>query len=425
MNVNIKQVVAVCFGLLLCFGMYGQDNKKELEIKKKQLQKEIELTNKLIQETKKNKNLTLAQLRVLNKKIDDRKKLINTLLSEVTYLNREIQSRNKNINTMQAQLNKLKADYARVIYKSYINRNRYNTFYYVFSADNITQAYRRLNYLQAHNNYRRKQASEIKQSQKELSLQLSELQNDIVEKRQVLNTEEQQKQALAIEKTEQEQAVNQLKKKEKELVKDLEKKKSTAKKLENEIRRVIEREIKKERERALAAEKAKKPNVSKPKTGTKPTENKPAELAFAVSPETKLNSSKFEQNKGRLPWPIEKGVITEEYGQHKHPVLANVYTFNNGVDFAAPKGTTMRAIFDGEVSGVINIPGNNTAVIVRHGEYLSVYSNITDVQVKSGQKIKTGEVIGLLSDDDNGKTAGHLEIWNGKNKMDPAVWIAR
>jgi septal ring factor EnvC (AmiA/AmiB activator) len=425
MSANFKYWISIGFALLICLSSFGQDNKKELELKKKQLQQEIELTNQLIQETKKNKNLTLAQLKVLNKKIEDRKKLINTLLSEMSLINREIQSRNQNINTMQAQLNKLKADYAKVIYKSYINRNRYNTFYYVFSADNITQAYRRLNYLQAHNNYRRKQVSEIKQNQKELSLQLSELQNNIVEKRQVLVTEEQQKKALAIEKTEQEQAVNQLKKKEKELLKELAKKKSNAKKLESEIRRVIEREIKKERERALVAKKAKKPVESKPNVGAKPKDAKPAEPEFTVSPETKLSSSKFEQNKGRLPWPINKGVISEEFGQHKHPVLANVYTFNNGVDFAAPKGTAMRAIFDGEVSGVVNIPGNNTAVIIRHGEYLSVYSNITDVEVKSGQKVKTGDVIGQLSDDESGKSTGHLEIWNGKNKMDPSVWIAR
>lgn len=425
MYANFKHWISIGFVMLLCFSAFGQDNKKELELKKKQLQQEIEITNQLIQETKKNKNLTLAQLNVLNKKIDDRKKLITTLLNQVNFLNKEIQSKNSNINNLQAQLNKLKADYAKVIYKSYINRNRYNTFYYVFSADNVTQAYRRLKYLQAHNNYRRKQATQIKQNQKNLSLQLSELQNDIVEKRQVLITEEQQKKVLALEKTEQEQAVNKLKKKEKELVKDLAKKKSAAKKLESEIRRVIEREIKRERERALAAEKAKKPKEVKPNVGSKPTETKPSEPVFAVSPETKLSSSKFEQNKGRLPWPIDKGVITEEFGQHKHPVLAGVYTFNNGVDFAAPVGTSMKAIFDGEVSGVVNIPGNNTAVIIRHGEYLSVYSNITDVQVKAGQKVKTGQVIGMLSDDENGKSAGHLEIWDGKNKMNPALWIAR
>lgn len=422
---GIKRFSGILILVLLSLALHSQGNKTELENKKKQLQREIELTNQLIQETKKNKSLTLAQLQVLNRKIDERKKLITTLLGEVNVLNREIQSKNQNINTLQAQLAKLKEEYARIIYKSYLNRNRVNTFYYVFSSDNITQAYRRLKYLKTYNAYRRNQAQNIRESQKQLSMQLTELQNDISEKRVVLQAEEQQKKALSVEKVEQEQTVNALKKKEKDLLKDLEKKKTAARKLENEIKRVIEREIKKERERAAAAERSKRSTTSSPKPEPKSADRNIKEPEFTVSPETKLSSSKFEQNKGRLPWPVDKGVITEEFGQRKHPVLANVYTFNNGVDFAAPKGSQMKAIFDGEVSGIVNIPGSNTAIIIRHGEYLSVYSNVVDVQVKSSQKIKTGQVIGYLADDDNGKASGHLEIWNGKNKMDPANWIAR
>ncbi|MCB0820667.1 MAG: peptidoglycan DD-metalloendopeptidase family protein, partial [Bacteroidetes bacterium] len=150
------------------------------------------------------------------------------------------------------------------------------------------------------------------------------------------------------------------------------------------------------------------------------------ESEYRVTPETKALSGKFEANKGKLPWPVSRGVITESFGTHAHPVLKGITTNNNGIDIATSAGATVKAIFDGEVTGVISIPGSNRAVIIKHGEYLSVYSNLASVSVSKGDKVSTGSSVGVAdSDGDSGKGEAHLEIWKGKAKLNPEDWIAR
>jgi septal ring factor EnvC (AmiA/AmiB activator) len=406
----------VLFMFLLPFSGIAQ-TKASLEEKKKKLEHEIRETNKLIEATKKDKTLSLSQLTILNKKIKDRQELIKVYNSEISLLNKSIKNNDKEISNLQQDMKMLKETYAHVIRKAYINRGKHVPIIYIFASKDFNQAFRRLRYLQSYNEFRRKQAIEIQNIQDTLNKKIVELRIDLDSKRVLLNNEQTQQNELGKEKTEKETAVKTLSKKENQLKKELDKKRANAKKLDAEIARVIEAEIRKERERAAAA--AAKAAAAK-------GEKAPAANVMKVSPETKLVSDKFESNKGRLPWPVDKGVITEQFGEHRHPVMANIVINNNGINIATTKGASIKAIFEGEVAAVFTVPGGNKAVIVRHGEYLSVYSNLGDIVVKQGDKVKVGQVLGsVYTDDDDNKTEAHLEIWKDKTKLNPEIWIAR
>lgn len=418
-----------CFVLLfLPLGLMGQANKSDLEKRKKALQEEIRQTSQLILETRKNKSASMSQLKALNKKLSDRMRLINTIQSEINLLSSSITNNSRRIQELQSDLTKMRETYARLVKRAYMNRNQRSALLLFFSAQNIQQAYKRLYYLKTYTTYRKEQAKQIQYAQNELSGKMQVLRTDLNSKQALLGSEEQEKQVLNKEKKEQETTLSKLQKKEKTLKKELTKKEAAKKKLDSEIRKVIEREIARERaavkaREAKAAKAATKPKASDP---AKPAEKKPAAAPeIKMTPETAALSGKFEANQGKLPWPVDKGAITETFGTHAHPVLKGISTYNNGIDIATSKNAPVKAIYEGEVMGVVSIPGSGDAILIKHGEYLTVYSNLGRVVVEKGQKVKTGTVIGNAGENDEGVTEAHLEIWKGKTKLNPALWIAR
>lgn len=412
----VRQMVYFLIFFMAALQVNAQ-NKSTLEKKKKQLEQEIRETNKLIAETKKDKTLSLTQLTILNKKIKDRQELIRIYNTEIGQLNGNIKNNDKEIDRLEAEIKGLKENYSMVLRKAYLNRGKYVPVVYLFAAESVNQAYRRLRYLQSYNDYRRKQATNIRSTQEELSKKVAELRTDLDTKRVLLNNEQMQRGELDKEKNEKEKAVQNLSKKEKQLNKELEKKLANAKKLDAEIKKVIEVEIAIERKRAAA---------SAAKTAAEKGEKAPAANVIKVSPETKLVSDKFESNKGRLPWPLDEGMITERFGTHKHPDMPGIIINNNGLNFATRKGATMKAIFEGEVAAVFALPNGSRAIIVRHGEYLSVYANLSNAIVTQGSKVKVGQALGTIyTDDEEGKTEAHLELWKGKTILNPEDWIAR
>lgn len=415
--------------LFLPLGLMGQANKSDLEKRKKALQEEIRQTSQLILETRKNKSASMSQLKALNKKLSDRMRLINTIQSEINLLSSSITTNSRRIQELQSDLTKMRETYARLVKRAYMNRNQRSALLLFFSAQNIQQAYKRLYYLKTYTTYRKEQARQIQYAQNELSGKMQVLRTDLNSKQALLGSEEQEKQELSKEKKEQETTLSKLQKKEKTLKKELVKKEAAKKKLDSEIRKVIEREIAKERAAVKAREaKAAKAVASKPKASdpAKPAEKKPAAAPeIKMTPETAALSGKFEANQGKLPWPVDKGAITETFGTHAHPVLKGITTYNNGIDIATSKNAPVKAIYDGEVMGVVSIPGSGDAILIKHGEYLTVYSNLGRVVVEKGQKVKTGTMIGNAGENDEGVTEAHLEIWKGKTKLNPALWIAR
>jgi len=450
-----KNKLALIFALLFSFVLVPQlqsqsgtkNSKKDLENKKKRINDEISEINSMLSETKASKKSSIGALVNINMKLEKRQDLINTINAEIIEINRDIKESEKQTEQLKANLEKLKSDYARMIIFAQRNQDAYSKIMFVFAAENFNQAYARLKYMQQYSEFRKKQAAEIITTQTLLLAKLKELKEQRHEKNVLLGNEEEEKINLSSEKQEQEQVLTELQKKEKELKVQLDKKKQDAVELQLAIKKLIEAEIKRKLEEsakaeaaAIASKKAKEEKENKTKLvmvkttkekekvivdDVKPEKEKKENLFMpALTEETEALSTDFSNNRGKLPWPVGKGVICETYGEHEHPAIKGFMMFNNGVEICATKGTQARAVFEGEVTGIAVSPTGGKLVIIRHGEYLSVYSNITDVTVKTGQKVTLKQIIGTVAhDEEEGKTSMNLQIWKGQKTMDPSGWL--
>ncbi len=385
-------------------------SKKELELRKEKLQKEIDYTNNQLKIVSKNKNATKEQLEALQKKIKLREQLIGTINSEISSIGGQIEHTNKEIVSLEEKMKRLKAAYAEMIRYAYRNRNTYQRLMFIFAANDFNQAYKRISWLQEYSKHRRQQANEISGTEQLLNGKKQEL---VVKKNQKTNlkiSEQNNKATLEKEKVEQDQVMNNLTKREQKLKKDLAEKQAAKQKLDRAIESLIKKEIVAAKKKAAAEGKKNVTNAN----------------VFTSTPEAQKLSSGFSNNKGILPWPVEQGAITGTFGNHPHKELKGIMVNNNGVDIQSSKGSSARTIFDGTVSGVISIPGSNKAVIIRHGDYLTVYSNLTDVSVRTGDKVTTKQRIGSIGNDENNERAEiHLEIWKNTTKLNPQPWLKK
>lgn len=390
----------------------GQSNKEKLQKNKENIQQEIKLTNKLLSETKKNKKASLNQLILLNKQIAQRKKLIDNIAAEIKYLDNSIAYNQKRISELENKLDKLKEEYARMIQAAYRNHHHMTRMMYVFASDNFNQAIKRLQYFRQYSNYRREQSILIQSTQDSIQDKNSELLTMRKRKVGLKSKQELEKTNMMDEKVEKNNTIQKLSTKEKELIAELKKKERAAAKLQRAIEKAIADEI------AKAEVKSKETATSGKKTTVKRT--------FELTPDQVKLSDKFSSNKGRLPWPSKSGIVSSTFGEHPHPVLKYIKTKNNGVDILTSEGEEARSVFDGVVSQVIDISSGKKALIIRHGEYLSVYSNLKNVFVQKGQEVKTKQSVGVISTDSGeGKTELHFEIWKGKALQNPAYWLAK
>ena len=410
MNGCIKHFIVYIL-LLFAFPVYSQQQSKhDLQKRKEKIQREIDFTNKQLQIVTKNKSATKEQLEGLQKKIKLREQLIGTINNEIRSLGGQIANTTSEISTLENKMQRLKESYAKMVQFAYANKNVYQRLMFVFGAVDFNQAYKRITYLKEYSHHRMIQAQQIEATQSELSGKKQELESRKNEKTQLKTSEQNNKATLEKEKTEQDQLMKNLTVREQKLRKDLAEKQAAKQKLDRAIESLIRKEIETARKKAVAAGKK---NVT--------TAN-----VFTSTPEALKLSSSFSSNKGQLPWPVEQGAISSTFGEHPHKELKGIVIKNNGIDIQSTKGSSARSIFDGTVSGVITIPGSNKAVIIRHGEYLTVYSNLTEVNVKTGDKVTTRQRIGSIgADDDNVKAEIHLEIWKTTTKLDPQVWLAR
>jgi septal ring factor EnvC (AmiA/AmiB activator) len=413
------------FGIwLLLFSIFQSpfstlaQSKKDLEKKKQQLHKDIEYTNKLLSQTRKNKSASLNQLITLNKKITYRSELIGTIHTEINTVDQQITYTNSQIDSILGRLDELKKHYADLLYFAYKNQGAFSKLSFIFSASDFNQAYQRLKYLQQLSSYRVHQRNLIRELADSLRGKKDNLAGVRTEKSQLLTVQQKEKKNLDKEKNEQIAMVNTLSGKEKKLKADLKDKQ----KLEAKLNKLIENAIRKEIESAQLAAKKKAQSTMTASVNKKKTKVESKPYVLSATPETIKLSNDFENNRGKLPWPVEQGFISSSYGRHAHPVWKDVVVNNSGVDINSSKGAKVRTIFEGKVTKVIVIM-NKYAVIVQHGEYFTVYSNLQDVSVKSGDMITIKQVIGTVQTDDEGKSEVHLEIWKGSSKMDPAGWI--
>lgn len=407
--------------------------KTRLEQQKKRLVNDISATGKLLKETEKKHDAALQRAGLLNTKIQQRNALIVTYATEVDFLDNRITENRKEINRLESNLGALKASYKKMVFHAYKNRETTDQLLYLLAAENVNTAFRRLNYFRQVSEFRKLKAEKIKGIRKGITEATLLLETDRNEKHGLLSAETNQRRLLESEKKEQEQLAVQLKGKEAELRKKIDKSERERVDLEARIKKIINAEIEAERKRAeekarIAAEK--KSPASKPAGhtasnpgGTAPAAEKP--VVMTVTPETRALSNSFEGNRGSLPWPVEKGAISSNFGTHPHAVLKNVSIKNDGVDITAPAGSEARAVFGGTVSGIFPVEGYGNVVIVRHGEYLTVYSNLAEVSVSRDQKLKAKEHIGRIETSENGQSVMNFQIRKGAAILNPSGWLAR
>lgn len=417
MTAWIKNNIFLFFFCCLSLPLMSQ-TKEDLQDKKEQLQSEIKFTNELLNQAKLEKNNSINTLSTLRRKIGIREEMISTLNIEIELFNGRIQqmeaevvSIEEGISQKKAELVALKKEYSQLVYHAFQNRSQYDRLAFIFSSNSFHQAYKRIKYFQQYSRFRKQQADRILMKEKELveeALQLKQRRALLLveknKKSRVLGNNQKEKTQLDSEKGQQQQLVNELSKKEKNLTNDLKQKEKQAQALEAQIRLIIEAEFKKAKAAAASS-------------GTP---------SFSMTPEQKELAENFTANKGTLPWPVNRGVITQQFGKQKHPVLAGIETYNNGIKITTEKGASVRAIFDGTVSRILSIPGVGKAIIINHGDYFSVYNNLSDVMVISGQSIKTKQELGLVSTNPKSKeTITELQIWKGNKKLNPAQWLYR
>ncbi|MFM9052097.1 MAG: murein hydrolase activator EnvC family protein [Bacteroidota bacterium] len=418
---NRMLVACLVLSFAFVFPAVGQ-SRKDLEKKKTQLRKDIEATNSQLKKTRKSKSNSLNQLVTINKKIGIRTELIHTINSEITTVDGQIDHVSVKIDSLQGRLGELKRSYAETIVAAYKNRNSMSKLYFILASDNLNQAFKRMRYLRELADHRARQQQAILSTKQTLNGKQRELHEIKSEKSELLASEQEEKKRLDKEKREQVSLLNDLTTKEKQLRADLKKKQQKEQQLSARIEEIIRKEIAAAQAATQAKSSKKKTASTTPVSSKKPA--KPTNYILATTPEAVKLSNDFEGNRGKLPWPVEQGVITGSFGQHAHPVWRDVTVNNNGVNIATAKGAKARAVFSGKVVRVLMVV-DKYAVLVQHGEYFTLYSNLENVLVKAGDQLTTKQLIGTItSGDQEGKGEVHLEIWRGSTKMDPQSWLA-
>lgn len=392
----------------------ASQDRKDLEKRRDALDAQIKETSALLDKARGEQRSTQQQLQLLDAQIRQRQELISTMNSEVFRIDQQIQDSRDSIRHLQHDLDQLKEAYARMLQFAYMNRSAYDRLSYIFAAESFGQAFRRSRYLEQLAQHRSQQADLIQEARAGLSAKVDRLDEQRKDKAALLGRQQDEAQKLNADKRGQQSALEGLRKEEGRLKKALARQEKQRQDLAAAIRRAIAAEI----EKARAATAAKAPACT------------PAgKVEFTLTPEAKELNADFEKNRGKLPWPVERGTITSSFGKQAHPVLRGIQIENNGLDIGCEPGAPVRAVFRGEVSGVIVIPGAGKAVMLSHGAYRTVYSNLRDVAVNKGDRVETKQVVGTVMTEDGASTA-HIEIWridsDGQlHKVDPAAWILR
>lgn len=433
--------------VLTCASLHAfaqQPTKEELQRKTQDLLNEIEDMRKDLVATQKDKKSTLVVLRGIERKMDLRNQVISNIKGEVWYVEKDIIRTYRDIDTLKQELALLKDQYAQSVIYAYKNRSNYNFLNFLFSASHFSDVLRRISYLKTYRSFREQKAGDITRAEDQLKKKIASLTGKREEKNKALGEQNKQMQELEVEKKDKDKVVNQLKAKESELASSMKKKENERKKIQNAIAAVIKREKDLARKQAEAEAKkrreeqakqnaanatASNPSSTSPNTvaSSKPVERKPREASvLETTPEGMITSQKFEDNKGSLPWPVDKGVIVLRYGTNYLPGKGTrqIEVPSDGISIETNIGTNVKAIFDGEIAAVSNL-GDRQLVIIKHGKYFSTYSNLQSVSVSRGQKVSTGQVIGQAGSNDEGVGSMDLQLDTEKGTINPEQWIRR
>ena len=382
---------------------FGQKKSALLKKQEKNLIEKINHTKDLIKQTRATKKLTLSEINIVDKQINYRQKLIDNYNFQLRKMDEKINKVNRQINSLSNTNKILKEEYEKMLLYAFKNRDPNYKFLYIVSSSTFSEAFHRMKYIQHYKDYRLKQIDRIKKTQINLKLKKEEFGKEIINKKNLLKIKKDEKVNYQVDKNAQLVSLNKIKNNEENLAKELEKSNLKRREIAKAVKKAIEDEIR-------ALEKLKKSK-------------------FNATPEGIALSKNFNKNKGRLIWPVEKGEITSKYGKHQHHLVTTATVDNNGIDITTSKNANVRAVFGGEVTSVLIIPGAGKVVMVSHGEYRTVYANLKEVYVKKGDQIKVRTKVGRLLAKESGISEAHFEIWRilaeGLNTVNPAIWLLK
>ncbi len=403
----------------ICWGQIGEQQK--LEERKAQIQAQIKENEKLLQNVKTQEKSVLNVIGIKDQKIRLKENLINTTENQTKLLGNDIYKNQIKINELNRELDKLKADYAEMILKSYKSRSEQSRAMFLLSSKNFLQAYKRLQYMKQYSSYRKMQGDEIIAKASELDAYNQKLSNQKEEKHKLIKENETEKLTLEQEKQEQEKLINSIKKDKKKIAGEIKKQQQETKAIEREIDKLIREAIAIANKKAAAASAKANPRKVVTAAETKATEST---TKIVLTAEGKIESDNFKANKGKLPWPVEKGFVSQKFGDQPHPLISSLMVHNSGVEITTDQGANARAVFAGEVTQVQVVSPVKKAVIIKHGDFFTVYQNLGKVYVREGDKVSIKQSIGQIrTSGDTGKTVMKFNILQNTSYINPALWL--
>lgn len=401
--------------------LWSQVTQEQLEQRKAKIQEEIREKERMLESQNTKQKSVTSIIEQQTEKIKLREKLINTTEKQAKLLKNDMYINQLKINQLNRELSDLKEDYAQMILKSYKSRSEQSRAMFLLSSENFLQAYKRAQYMKQYAGYRKSQGEEIKIKSTQLLTYNSKLEVQKTDKQKLIEEQEKERVVLQQDKEEQEKLVNSIKKDKKKIAAEIKKKQQESRAIDKQIDKLIREAIVEANRKA--AEAIKKAN---PKKVVTVAEKKATESStkIVLTPEAKTVADNFRANKGKLPWPVEKGTLYSGYGDQPHPLYKTLMVHNSGVDIATEEGANARAVFGGTVTKVIVLSPVNKAVFIQHGDYFTVYQNLSSVSVSKGDKVSMKETIGKIrTNGDTGKTILKFMILQNTTANNPASWL--
>lgn len=398
-----------------------KETQEQLERKKQQILSEIRSVQQLLRTEQSKERNILSEIAEINRKISLNRQLIENVRAQITITNTNISKNQKEVDQISKELNQLKQDYAATIVKAYQSRSNQSKMMFLLSSENFFQAYKRMQYLKQYADFRKEQGEELKGKTILLNNILAKLEVEKEKQRKLLVEQQANEKSLQTDLSEQNTLVALVKKDQKKYNNQIQKKQAETKAIDKKIQQLIREAI------AEANRKAKEAAAKAAGKGkTSPTTKSPKEAAtFELTPEGRLVANNFKANKGKLPWPVEKGYVSLPYGDQPHPVQTHLIIHNSGIEITTEGSAKARAIFQGEVLQVQVLSGGNKAVLIQHGDYITVYQNLKDVTVKTGDKVSLKQTIGTINTNSMGKTVLKFLLSHNSNIDNPSNWLSR
>ncbi len=411
----MSRLLSIFFLILVFVPASWSQSREQLESKRKSLIKEIRSTSRLLQKTSKDRKATLNRYRTLEQQIKKRQELIETLQAELEYAIESLERTSNVVFSLEEDLTRLEKEYGALARSALRQRMNQSSLLFLFSATNFNQAVQRWQYLKQYNVYRKRQAALILQTKSQLADKMQQLELQKQEKQVFIEETEAQNNLLAEELNDKSSLLAALQKDEERLRKDLGKQQDAHAQLNSAIEKIIQSEI-------VASRKRERSRSSLDQSAN-PSSNNNIPRRPTKTPESTIASNNFSSSRGQLPWPVTNGVIIKRFGKQPHPTLKSIQITNNGIDIQTSANAKVRCVFPGKVVGKQFVPGYDNMLIIKHGDYYTVYSNLKEVYVQKGDQLKSKQAIGVASQKGNVSQV-HFEVWRGKERLNPASWIS-